>query len=155
MGSGQIRVEPVGAPSYEILNIAQSTGYFVVPGKKLIVQQSPTVAQMSVAPYNIGPDPCVTVSTKENPASCKKIGYDKLTGRPTEKWQMTQLVSGKSQTSTIWVDRPLHAIVRSQSGAGIFKLVNFHFGKQPAALFALPSGFNRTQMNSVTLTPEK
>lgn len=150
-----VRVEPLGAPSYEILNTTDGTGFFVVPGKKVIVQQTPEVAKQSISPYKVPGDLCVSISTSDNTVVCKKLGSETTNGHTVEKWQLMQTVNKKAKSTLVWVDRSLRAVVKSQSDLGGFEMTNFRFGKQLPNLFELPAGFKRTQMNSITFTRMK
>ncbi|HEY5046419.1 MAG TPA: hypothetical protein VII49_00175 [Rhizomicrobium sp.] len=142
VSQGKIRVEPVGALSYEILDTAKQTGYFVIPGKKLAVLQPPAMVLQNGTSYSVGATPCSKVAPPPSPpATCKKLGMDKVNGRPAEKWQLTQGNLKQNFTSTVWVDRQLDAVVKAQSPRGTFALQNLHFGPQSANLFTVPAGF--------------
>ena len=149
-----VRVEPVGGTSYELLDTAQVTGFFIIPKKKLAVIQTTEVAGRSVAPYDVGENPCGRISVPSGPPpSCKKIGVDQLNGRPAEKWQIDQTFDGKPVTSTMWIDRTLHTVVKSQSARGMYELTNIQLGKQADALFAVPPGYARTDMSTLSFAP--
>lgn len=150
----KVRVEPVGSPSYELLDTAQVTGHFVVPKKKLVIDQPAELAGGSVAPYDIGENPCDRMTARPGSPgpSCRKLGTEPVNGRPAEKWQVDQTVDGKHDISTMWVDRELRTAVKSQSTHGTYQLLNIHFGKQPDALFVIPDGYTHQEMGSISFT---
>jgi hypothetical protein len=138
---GKVRVEPVGGPSYEILDTTKREGYFVVPGKKMCLVQPPDMALHNGAPYSVSPNPCEKITTPLDFAACKKVGTDKINGRATEKWQISQGDPKHPFVSTIWVDRSLDAVVKAQSARGTFEFQDLHIGPQPANLFVIPAGY--------------
>jgi hypothetical protein len=138
---GKVRVEPQGAPSFELLDTAKREGYFVVPAQKMYLVQPPDVALHNGAPYSVSVNPCEKISDRLNLATCKKLGADRINGRVTEKWQVSEGDAKEMFTTTIWVDRGLDAIVKSQSSRGLLELQNLHIGPQPANLFVLPAGY--------------
>lgn len=144
--NGKIRVETEGAPAYEVLDTAKRTGIFIVPAKKLCVVQPPVMAQQNIAAYSVGASPCTKIMATGGIVNCKKLGMDKLDGRPAEKWELIQVMEGQSYTSTVWVDRMLDAIVKAQSPRGTFEMQNIHFGPQLASLFVVPAGYTTTNM---------
>lgn len=144
--NGLIRVELEGAPAYEVLDIKKQTGLFIVPGKKLSVVQPAVMAEQNIAAYSVGVSPCAKILATGGVVNCKKLGVDKLDGRPAEKWELIQVVQGQSYTSTVWVDRLLDAIVKAQSPRGTFEIQNVHFGPQPASLFSVPAGYTTQNM---------
>jgi hypothetical protein len=139
---GKVRVEPQGIPSYEILDTAKKEGYFIVPDKKVYLVQPPDMAQHNGAPYSVSPNPCEKISDRLNLATCKKLGSDKINGRVAEKWQVTAGDAKQLFTTTIWVDRDLNAVVKSQSSRGTLEFQNLRIGPQPASLFVLPTGYS-------------
>jgi hypothetical protein len=138
---GKVRVEPQGAPSYELLDTTKREGYFVVPSEKMYLVQPPDVALHNGAPYSVPMNPCEKISDKLNLATCKKLGADKINGRVTEKWQVSEGDAKQMFTTTIWVDRDLDAIVKSQSSKGLLEFQNLRIGPQAANLFVLPTGY--------------
>ena len=146
VSNGKVRVEPVGGTSYEVLDTVHQTGYFVVPAKKLRVEQPAVMAGQNGAAYNVGVTPCTVLMLTRAMVNCKKLGADKLNGRATEKWQVIQLLGSQSFTSTVWVDRALGAIVKAQSARGTFDLQNVRMGPQSASLFVTPAGFATQQI---------
>ncbi len=141
VSNGKVRVEAQGGPSYEVIDTTKQTGFFVVPAKKLCVLQPAVMAAQNGAAYNVGMTPCIKIMATGGIVNCKKLGMDKLNGRPAEKWQLIQVVQGQSFSSTIWVDHGLGAIVKAQSVRGTFEFRNVHFAPQPASLFVMPTGY--------------
>jgi hypothetical protein len=94
------------------------------------------------APYSVPANPCEKISDRVNLATCKKMGADKINGRVTEKWQVSEGDAKQLFATTIWVDRDLDAIVKSQSSRGTLELQNLRIGPQPANLFVLPVGYS-------------
>ena len=152
VSNGMVRVEPAGLTSYEILDTAKPAGYFIVPGKKLCVVQPLIMAAHNASAFNVGVTPCIKLMGTGGFATCKKLGADKVNGRPTEKWQLIQTGPGgtngmgQSFTSTVWIDRGLGAIVKAESVRGTLEYRNLHMGPQPASLFAIPAGYVKQPM---------
>ena len=146
----RIRVEPVGGPSYEIIDLDGPHGWFVKPSKKAYIVQDANSIKKNSAAYVVASNPCDNVSTPEAPAKCVKVGTDKVNNRDTEKWTITQTFMGQTGTSTVWVDRGIHSLVKSSSKFGNFELTNLKFGPQPDTLFALPAGYKEYPMATIT-----
>lgn len=145
-----VRVEPVGGISYEILDTEKGVGYYIVPAKKIALKQNPEASKTNIDSYTIGNDVCAKISTKAIPATCTKLGVEAVNGRPADKWELVQDFHTSKLKSTIWVDRALRLIVRARSVAGSFDLVNIRLGKQPATLFVIPPDYKHTEMGWVT-----
>ena len=153
MENKKIRIEPVGGPSYEILDLAGPHGWFVNPSKKAYIVQDAAAIKNNSAAYAVDSNPCDNISTPDAPAKCAKIGMDKVNGRDAEKWTITQSFMGRTSTSTVWVDRSLHSLVKSASNFGTFELINLKFGAQPASLFELPAGFKEVPLVNIKPGP--
>ncbi len=154
ISNGKVRVEPQGAPSYELLDAKAKTGYFVFPAKKTYIVQPQRMAMYNAASFSIAATPCINLMATGGIITCKSLGPDKINGRVTEKWEVTQTGPGPkgpagpslSFTSTVWVDRGLNTIVKAQSARGSLQYQNLKLGPQPANLFALPAGFKQEAM---------
>ena len=144
---GKVRIQPVGDAAYEIFDEAKQTDDIVVPAKKLILAQGLHTGQVRGVRYNVGPNLCSKVSTPSAPATCKKIGLDKIDGRVVEKWEFSRNARRQIITSTIWIDRSLDAVVKVvREGKVTYELLNVHLGPQAASLFVIPAGFQTKQM---------
>ena len=76
------------------------------------------------------------------------MGKETVSGRKTEKWQMeTSRPGDDSQVTYQWFDPELNMNIREE-GAGGFRreMRNIRTGKQPAALFAVPAGYEEISM---------
>jgi hypothetical protein len=150
--NGKVRVEPVGADSYEILDTAKRAGYIIYPQKKLCRVQPQMMAIMNSAAYSVAANPCVKISLSGGLATCKRLADDKVNGRATERWEVTRVSPGGknnmglSYTLTVWVDRGLGAIVKSQGPRGILEYQNLRIGPQSPNLFAVPAGYKTEQI---------
>jgi hypothetical protein len=78
------------------------------------------------------------------------LGFEKLYGRPTERWEMkTTRPDGEAMQSTQWYDPELQIAIREELAGGYFReLRNISVGPQPAHLFTVPANYQR-------LTPEQ
>jgi hypothetical protein len=147
VSNGQIRVQPVGDPAYEIFDNAKHIDDIIIPAKKLILAQGPHSANLRGARYSVGPNLCNKISTPAAPAICTKQGPDKLNGRLVEKWQFSRTMHGRKLDNTFWVDPGLNAIVKvERDGRVSYELLNIRPGAQPASLFTVPAGFQTKQM---------
>ncbi|MGD0189601.1 MAG: hypothetical protein ABSD74_02550 [Rhizomicrobium sp.] len=150
--NGKVRIEPQGAPNYIILDTAAKTGFIVLPAKKVFILEPKMMATYSAATFSVGVNPCVNLAPTGGIITCKNLGADKINGRPTEKWQVTQTGpggtngTGMSLISTVWVDRGMGTLVKAQSPRGTLDYQNVHFGPQAANLFAVPTGFKKQDM---------
>jgi hypothetical protein len=146
VSNGKIRVQPVGDPAYEIFDEAKTIDYIIVPAKKLIIAEGPVTGRMRVVRYSVGPDLCAKVTTATSPATCTKLGLDKVNGRIVEKWQFSRIVRGYHRTNITWIDRSLNAVVKVlKDGRVSYELLNVHLGPQPASLFVIPAGLQLKQ----------
>jgi hypothetical protein len=151
--NGKVRIEPQGAPNYIVLDTAAKTGFVVLPTKKIYMVEPKMMATYSAATFSVGATPCMNLAPTGGIITCKKLGPDKINGRPTEKWEVTQTgpdpKGGQmSLISTVWVDRGLGTLVRAQSPRGTLDYQNVHFGPQAASLFAVPAGFTKQDMSA-------
>jgi hypothetical protein len=73
------------------------------------------------------------------------MGYEKLHGRATERWEMkTTRPDGESMQSTQWYDPELQIAIREELPGGFFReLRNIRVGAQPAHLFTVPADYQR------------
>jgi hypothetical protein len=153
ISNGMVRVDQAGALFYEVLDTKKQSGHFIVPTKKLNVEQPAVMAAQNAAAYNVGATPCIKIVAIGGLVNCTKLGMDKVGGRPTEKWKLIMVSQGMAYISTLWVDRTLGLIVKSTSDRGTFEIQNVHFGPQAASLFVVPSGYTTKQMPAPTMPP--
>ena len=75
------------------------------------------------------------------------LGQESLSGRVTERWEITTTRSDKeSMTSTQWYDPQLNIAIREELPGGYFReLRNIRVGAQSPQLFTVPAGYQLTK----------
>jgi hypothetical protein len=94
-----------------------------------------------------GPDgnPC---GMKNAGKVCTKLGSERVNGRDTAKWRMTEASGGGA--ATLWVDNELGIVVKMDSAGAATELTNIKVGPQPASLFEIPKDFQVMKARSAS-----
>jgi len=77
--------------------------------------------------------------------SCKRLGEEKVNGRSTVKWLLTEKGNEK-EPLTYWVDKALGLPVKWEAGGTTTEMRNIKEGPQPASLFEVPKGYQVRSM---------
>jgi uncharacterized protein (DUF2141 family) len=86
-----------------------------------------------------GNTPCAGDKT----LTCKDLGTEKIDGRETHKWQVTQ---ANGSSSTVWLDSKIGFPLKFDSAEASSELKNVKEGAQPADLFEIPKDFKPMSM---------
>ncbi len=137
----KVRIQRVGAKTYELIDEAKHTDFVINPDKKFYYAYGPTFARTHGARFDVGPNLCTKVSTPAMPATCTKLGLDKINGHVVEKWNFSRPSHGQKTVWTNWIDPSLNAVVKVNKGTlTTYQLLNVKLGPQPASLFVVPAG---------------
>jgi hypothetical protein len=121
--------------------------YMLMPQQKTAMDMSAVMARTRDSMREITPQQLAAsrgdlcANTAEG-RTCKKLGPDKVGGRPATKWQMTEKDGARS---TVWMDDALVVMLRHESDQGTVELQNLKEGPQPDALFQVPADFKVVQ----------
>ena len=83
-------------------------------------------------------DPCTF--SKDQGATCKKLGTETVNGRSCDKWEVDEK-SGRKET--LWIDQKLHFPIRMTDGQITSDFTNIKEGAQDASLFKVPAGYRK------------
>jgi len=87
----------------------------------------------------------VCAQGKDRGVSCKQLGNMNLSGRETDKWELSFTRDGKTMQSLVWIDPKLGMPIREEmANMGAMELRNIKEGPQPDNLFEIPAGFEKT-----------
>lgn len=142
----KVRFEVAGQqkdPSYAIINVAQRSSTMVLPGNKSYVISAPGHLASSIPLFHIDdPENACKAWEKamQNPGTCKKIGDDTLNGRATVKYTGAM---ENGDTGTAWIDKKLNFAIKWEGEKTVAELQNIQEGPQAAALFEVPSDYQK------------
>lgn len=105
VGNGKVRIE-MSAQGQDLVRITDEKRrieWILFPEQKNYLERKagPDQAGPAPNPASIAADPCVGMSG----LTCKKLGDEAISGRPSAKWEITGNQDGKSVTSTQWIDK--------------------------------------------------
>ncbi len=105
VGDGKVRMEMAaqGQNLVRITDESRRIEWILFPEQKNYLERKAGVDQAAPAPdpTAIAADPCASAAG----LTCRKLGEEAMTGRPTVKWEITGTQQGKSVTSTQWIDK--------------------------------------------------
>jgi hypothetical protein len=89
-------------------------------------------------------------------AEGEKLGDESLNGRATERWRctgQTAVPQGEEPVdAVVWYDPELEMGIRSvEDNGNIFEVRDIAVGPQDAALFELPAGYQKLDMNALMM----
>jgi len=81
----------------------------------------------------------------EGEVSRKRVGFEQVGGRKTEKYEVTVDVKGRKEVRYQWVAPDINFSMKTASADGSWEIVYNHvtLGLQPAHLFELPAGYTK------------
>ena len=150
-GNGHIRMnmETAGRKTALITDFATRTTDI------LLIEQQMYIEQKAGSMPGRGPD-TMTQDLKaydpENPcanqpdATCKKIGVEEVSGRTCDHWEVTDK---KSRVVNLWIDQKLHFPIKVTTADSSMLLTNLKEGEPDAALFEVPSGYQKIDMRGM------
>jgi hypothetical protein len=137
MKEQKFRIEAEGQAGYNIVRADKDLMWVVMTGQKSYMEMR----------Y----DPSKAPKTQEKlrgEVSRKLIGYEKVDGRPTEKYDVTYTESGKTDRMYQWIATDIKFPVKMASvdGSWTMEYRNINMGSQPDSLFELPAGYQKVGM---------
>jgi len=88
--------------------------------------------------------------TRNNGASCHKIGSDTVSGRSCVKYEGT---NQQGDTTTFWIDPKLRFPIKAVGKNSSWEVRNIQEGSQAASLFEVPAGYSKFQMPNIPNMP--
>ncbi len=105
VGDGKVRIEMAaqGQKLVRITDEKRRVEWVLFPEQKNYLERKAGIDQVGPAPdpAAFAADPCAGATG----LTCRKVGEETMTGRPTVKWEITGSQQGKPVTSTQWIDK--------------------------------------------------
>jgi outer membrane lipoprotein-sorting protein len=133
---------PFGGKMSMIMDGDAKMAYMLMPDQQMYME-FPTNAnnpmtQRQTQWQDFKGDPCTF--SKDQGATCKKLGTETVNGRSCDKWEVTEK-SGRKET--LWIDQKLHFPIRMTDGQITSDFTNIKEGAQDASLFKVPAGYRK------------
>jgi hypothetical protein len=105
VGDGKVRIE-MAAQGQNLVRITDENRmveWILFPDQKNYLERKAGADQAKPTPdpATIAADPCAGAAG----LTCRKVGEEVMSGRPTVKWEITGSQQGKPVTSTQWIDK--------------------------------------------------
>jgi hypothetical protein len=114
VGDGKVRIE-MAAQGQEMVRITdeqRKVEWVLFPDQKQYLERraGPDQGGPAPKPASIAADPCVGLPG----LTCRKLGDEVISGRPSAKWEITGNRDNKPVTSTQWIDKERGIPLRQQ-----------------------------------------
>lgn len=113
-----------GQQRVEIIYPQQQRRVLMLPGQKQYMEQRNS-KQMKKPQTKKKFNPCAELPD----AKCKTMGKETISGRSTEKWEITKVINGRPQRSLHWIDNKRRMAIREVFANGTVSELNF-LGKE-------------------------
>ena len=112
VGNDEVRTDMTvgGRTMIQIINMKKQTAYMLDPAQKTYMEREAAPGEMipGGGAAETAANPCAGMQN----LSCKKIGVEKVNGRPAEKWVLENTSRGQSGKMTVWIDKARHIPIR-------------------------------------------
>jgi hypothetical protein len=163
MGQGKVRAEDrddtAGTnPKFNsifIADLARRVAYELTPARKTYMELSTARFPQSFDGFHISGDLCAlnpqanVKKVEDFKCTSAKLGSEVVSGRTTDKWEVTVRFGGQIYKSDIWIDTHLHVVLKTDSQGAGSELQNLQEGPQPAALFEIPTDYHKIDMEDM------
>ncbi len=137
MKEQKLRMETEGQGGYNIMRADKNLMWVVMTGQKSYMEMK----------Y----DPTKAPKTQEKlrgEVSRKLIGYERVDGHPTEKYDITYAQNGKTERMYQWIATDIKFPVKMAAidSSWTMEYRNINMGVQPDSLFEVPAGYQKVGM---------
>ncbi len=154
VADGKMRMEAGNGRGIYLPDRARRRTLLMLPERKVYLEQPMGQAVSdAVLPQNAD-DPCPhwqemnrSLHQDAGEWSCTRVGRETVNGRSTVKYEGK---SAKGEHAYVWIDPKLKAMVKSEDAKGRgMELKNIKEGAQPAALFEIPAGYQKLDLQQM------
>jgi outer membrane lipoprotein-sorting protein len=115
VGDGKVRVEMAaeGQSMIRITDEQRKVEWILFPDQKTYLERKAGPDQAggpAVSPAAFAENPCAGMTG----LTCRKVGDEAVSGRPSAKWEITGTQEGKTITTTQWIDKERGIPLRQQ-----------------------------------------
>ncbi len=133
----KLRMETQGQPSYSIMRGDKNVVWMVMPSQKMYME--------------IKPDPSKGPKVEEKikgEVSRKLIGSEKISGHPTQKYEVTVKSWDQTEKMYQWMATDIKFPIKTASidGSWVTEYKNIKMGAQSDSLFEVPVGYSKRTM---------
>jgi hypothetical protein len=129
--------------SIVVIDLKQETGFMILPDNK---SYTPLASKhiSTAMPFFLAEDPEDACAAWDKfvskPGSCSKVGDETIDDRAVVKYKG---IARNGDTGYAWVDKKLKFVTKWEGEKGAVSFKNIQEGPQAAAMFTIPSGFER------------
>lgn len=133
----KIRMEAQGQQGYSIMRGDKNVVWMVMPAQKMYMEMKPDPSRKPKVDEKV-----------RGEVSRKLIGSETIGGHPTQKYEVTSKVDGKTEKMYQWMATDIKFPIKSASinGDWTMEYRNIKMGGQADSLFEVPAGYSKKAM---------